>query len=100
MERQHIFYSFLAVLTAMVVILSIVAYLAYWGKYAEALGIGGVLTGLVGTLTLLARGVPSGNSQADANLATALDKLKPTTTGTGPAHPLPVTEEEGNYVAR
>lgn len=88
MERNHIFWSFLATLAAMITILGIVAYLAYHGKYAEALGIGGVLTGLVGVATLLARGTPSGSTQADTNLATALDKLPPATTGTGPAVPL------------
>lgn len=92
MDRQHLFYAFIATLVALVLILLIVAVLAYHGKYAEALGVGGVLTGLIGVATLLARGTPAGSSQADTNLATALDKLPPATTGTGPAKPIEESE--------
>lgn len=88
MDREHLFYAFCATLATLVAVLLIVAVLAYHGKYAEALGVGGVLTGLIGVATLLARGTSGGNSQADTNLATALDKLPPATTGTGPAKPL------------
>ena len=88
MDRNHLFYAFIATLVTIVTILLIVAVLAYHGKYAEALGVSGVLTGMVSLATLLARGTPAGNSQADTNLATALDKLPPATTGTGPAMPV------------
>lgn len=74
----------------LIVIILIAAYLAYHEKYAEALGVGGVLTGLVALATLLGRGGQAGNTQADSNLATALDKLPPSPTGTGPARPLEV----------
>lgn len=92
MDRKHIFYAFIATLVTLVTILIIVAILAYHGKYAEALGVGGVLTGLIGVATLLARGTPAGSTQADTNLATALDKLPPVTTGTGPAKPAEETD--------
>lgn len=53
----------------------------------EAFGLGTITGGLIGVLR-----IPSGNiapnPQADANLATALDKLPPATTGTGPAVPI------------
>jgi hypothetical protein len=88
MDRNHLFYAFLATLVTVVTILLIVAVLAFYGKYAEALGVSGVLTGLISLATLLARGTPVGNTQADTNLATALDKLPPATTGTGPAVPV------------
>lgn len=53
----------------------------------EAFGIGTVTGGLIGVLKLPAR--PAGSSsQADLNLATALDKVPPATTGTGPAEPI------------
>lgn len=51
--------------------------------------ISAAITGLIGVIgTFRGRNAPVGNTQADANLATALDKLAPTTTGTGPAVPL------------
>lgn len=54
----------------------------------EAFGLGTITGGLIGILRLPQKvGDPTGNSQADANLATALDKVPPVTTGTGPASP-------------
>ncbi len=82
MDRQYSFLAFLATLSTLIIVIGIAAWLAYCGKYAEALGVGGVLTGLIGIATLLARpNSPNGNTQADANLATALDKMSPPTPG-------------------
>ncbi|HEY9250906.1 MAG TPA: hypothetical protein VIO38_17315 [Rariglobus sp.] len=52
--------------------------------------ISAAITGLIGVIGTF-RGKSGTSAQADANLATALDKLPPATTGTGPAVPL----EEG-----
>jgi Zn-dependent protease with chaperone function len=76
MDKQHSFWAFLATLGTMAYVITVAAWLAYHGKYAEALGIGGLLTALVSVATLLARpNSPQGNTQADANLAALLDKV-------------------------
>lgn len=49
--------------------------------------IGGAITGLIGVIGTFRPKGEGGNTQADANLATALDKMAPLTTGTGPAKP-------------
>ena len=80
MDKHQSFWAFLATLITLVVVIGIAAALAYAGKYAEALGVGGVLTGLIGIATLLARpNSPNGNTQADANLAAAIGKMSPST---------------------
>jgi len=50
--------------------------------------IGGAITGLIGVIGTFRPKGDSGSSQADANLATLIDKVSPTTTGTGPARPV------------
>lgn len=50
--------------------------------------IGGAITGLIGVIGTFRPKGDSGSSQADANLATLIDKVAPTTTGTGPARPV------------
>jgi hypothetical protein len=56
-------------------------------RIIAALGfIGAAVTGLIGVIgTFRPQKPDAGNSQADSNLATALDKLPPRTEGTGPA---------------
>lgn len=56
------------------------------GKIGE-FGLGTITGGLIGVLRMPTR-PPEGNTQADTNLATVLDKLPPQTTGTGPATPV------------
>ena len=51
----------------------------------EAFGLGTITGGLIGVLRIPSRA--PGDTQADANLATALDKVPPATIGTGPATP-------------
>lgn len=53
-DRQQ-FYAFVAILVAICYLATIAAVLAAYGKYSEALGIGGLTTGLVGVLGALAR---------------------------------------------
>jgi hypothetical protein len=85
MTDRHALIAFLSTLLAILYLVTIAAWLAYSAKYAEALGIGGAVTGLIGiagTFKPTAR-----NAQDAANLATVIDKLPPQTVGTGPAVP-------------
>ena len=50
MNERHSLIAFTAVLVAICYLASIAAFLAYQGKYAEALGFGGITTGLVGVI--------------------------------------------------
>ena len=49
-EARHSLIAFAALLFAICYLATIAAWLAYNGKYAEALGFGGLTTGLVGVL--------------------------------------------------
>lgn len=58
--------------------------------------IGGAITGLIGVIgTFRPKGDSGSSAQADANIATLIDKVTPVTTGTGPARPA----EEGDYAS-
>ena len=87
MTDRHTIIAFLSTLAAILYLVTIAAVLAYFGKYAEAIGIGGAVTGLIGIAGAM-KPMGKGSAQQDANLATALDKLPPATTGTGPAVPI------------
>lgn len=50
MTDNHTMFAFLATLLAIVVLFIVSAVLAYNGKSVEAIGIGGVMTGLIGVL--------------------------------------------------
>ena len=50
MTERHSLIAFCAILFAICYLASIAAWLAYEGRYAEALGFGGLTTGLVGVL--------------------------------------------------
>ncbi|WP_069338317.1 hypothetical protein [Sphingobium yanoikuyae] len=50
MTDRHPLIAFCALLLAICYLATIAALLAYHGKYAEALGFGGITTGLVGVL--------------------------------------------------
>jgi len=54
-DRQS-FLAFAALLAAICYLATIAAILAFYGKYTEAVGFGGLTTGLVGVLGALARG--------------------------------------------
>lgn len=78
MNEKHSLVAFCSVLVAICYLASIAAFLAYQGKYAEALGFGGITTGLVGVIgTFRPRaGATDGQDQA---LKTAVDKIPPET---------------------
>jgi uncharacterized membrane protein HdeD (DUF308 family) len=48
--ERHTFYCFLAVLLAIVGLFCVASLLLYHGRSVEAVGIGGVMTGLIGVL--------------------------------------------------
>lgn len=50
MNERHILIAFLATLVAIVVLVIVGAIMAAQGKSAEALGIGGAVTGLIGVI--------------------------------------------------
>ena len=50
MTAKHSLVAFLALLGGICYLASIAAVLAFYGKYAEALGFGGITTGLVGVI--------------------------------------------------
>lgn len=50
MTENHSIIAFCAILLAICYLATIAAVLAWQGKYAEALGFGGITTGLVGVL--------------------------------------------------
>lgn len=53
---RHAFFSFLGLLVAICYLATIAAFLAFYGKYTEAVGFGGLTTGLVAVLGALVRG--------------------------------------------
>jgi len=52
MEDNHGLLAFYATLIAICYLATVAAILAYSGKYAEALGFGGLTTGLIGVIKL------------------------------------------------
>lgn len=50
MSERHTFIAFLAILGAIVLLFAIASLLLYHGRSVEAVGIGGVMTGLIGVL--------------------------------------------------
>lgn len=70
MNERHSLIAFCAVLLAICYLASIAAYLAAQGKYAEALGFGGITTGLVGVIgTFRPRGSPTATTEeGDVNM--------------------------------
>lgn len=78
MNERHAIIAFCAVLFAICFLASIAAWLAYNGKYAEALGFGGITTGLVGVIgTFRPKSGPT--ETQDLTLKTAIDKIPPET---------------------
>lgn len=79
MSERHTLIAFCAVLTAICYLASIAAFLAFQGKYAEALGFGGITTGLVGVIGTFRPKSGSSDTQ-DQTLKAAVDKIPPETT--------------------
>lgn len=50
MTNKHQLIAFLSTLSAIVILVGLGAYMASQGKSAEALGIGGAVTGLIGVI--------------------------------------------------
>lgn len=50
MNERQAFFAFLAILGSIVLLFSIASLLLYFGRSVEAVGIGGVMTGLIGVL--------------------------------------------------
>ena len=64
MNERHVLIAFLATLAAIVVLVIAGAIMAAQGKNAEALGIGGAVTGLIGVIgTFKPRNVSSQSEQ-------------------------------------
>lgn len=61
MTERHSIIAFCAILFAICYLASIAAVLAWHAKYAEALGFGGITTGLVGVLGTFRPKQPTGN---------------------------------------
>ncbi|WP_066827604.1 hypothetical protein [Sphingomonas mali] len=79
--------AYLATLVCLVLVFCVALFAAGHGvNVTEAFGLGTITGGLIGLLRIPTR--PTGSTQADANLATVIDRLPPATTGTGPAVPL------------
>lgn len=69
MSERHTLFAFCATLIAICYLASIAAVLAYNGKYAEALGFGGLTTGLVGVIgTFRPRGPTTDDPQQVTNV--------------------------------
>lgn len=61
MNENHTLIAFLACLVAIVILVLAGAWLAVNGKSAEALGIGGAVTGLIGVIGTFRPRSPTGN---------------------------------------
>lgn len=79
MNERHSLIAFCAILLAICYLATIAAWLAFNGKYAEALGFGGLTTGLVGVIGTF-RPKSAGTSEAqEETLKAAVDKIPPAT---------------------
>lgn len=81
MTERHSLIAFALLLGAICYLATVAAILAARGQYAEALGFGGLTTGLVGVLgTFKPR-------------STAPDQVQPVTVTNGTANPVPVEDK-------
>ena len=81
-SERHGLVAFAAILFAICYLATVAAWLAYLGKYAEALGFGGLTTGLVGVLGTFK---PRTGGVSDQTAQTLADKVPPVTTPPGDA---------------
>ena len=79
MSEKHSLIAFCAILGAICYLASIAAALAYTGRYAEALGFGGLTTGLVGVIGTFRPKTSGASDTQNETLKTAVDKIPPTT---------------------
>jgi hypothetical protein len=79
MNERHSLIAFCAILVAICYLATIAAYLAYHAKYAEALGFGGLTTGLVGVIGTFRPKATGASETQDATLKAAVDKIPPET---------------------
>lgn len=86
-EREQLIAYCATLFTLLAVFVAALIAAGYRVNVTEAFGLGTITGGLIGALRFPSR-TAAGNTQADANLATVIDKLPPATTGTGPAVPL------------
>lgn len=63
MTEKHTLIAFLATLAAIVILVSLGAYMAAQGKSTEALGIGGAVTGLIGVIGTFKPRTPAADNQ-------------------------------------
>ncbi|MDB5687862.1 MAG: hypothetical protein JWR77_2451 [Rhizorhabdus sp.] len=75
-SEKHGLIAFCAILAAICYLATIAAFLAYQQRYAEALGFGGITTGLVGVIGTFK---PRTQGVSDEALQTAVDKIPPAT---------------------
>ena len=79
MSERHSLIAFCAILLAICYLATIAAYLAYNERYAEALGFGGLTTGLVGVIGTFRPKTTGSTDTQDETLKTAIDKIPPAT---------------------
>ena len=63
MNEKHTIWAFYGTLAAICYLATVAAILAYHGRYAEALGFGGLTTGLIGVLGTFKPRTASDNQQ-------------------------------------
>ena len=78
MTDRHALIAFVAILIAIIYLATIASVLAWHQRYAEALGFGGLTTGLVGVLGTFK---PRTGGVSDQTAQTLADKVPPVTTG-------------------
>ncbi len=83
-DGKHSLLAFFAILIAICYLASIAAFLAYRQRYAEALGFGGLTTGLVGVLGTFRPKQSGTDPQTAETLQTAVDKIPPVTPSEAP----------------
>lgn len=90
MTERHSLIAFCALLFAICYLASIAALLAYAGRYAEALGFGGITTGLVGVIGTFRPRTGGSSEMQDQVLKDAVSKIPPETATPN----LPIATEE------
>lgn len=79
MTDRHTLIAFLCVLGAIVVLFCIASVLLYFGKSVEAIGIGGVMTGLIGILGTFKPRTTTPDGPQDVNVTNPPTEPVPTT---------------------
>lgn len=77
MNERHTLIAFCAILIAICYLASIASILAFQQRYAEALGFGGITTGLVGVLGTFRPKQPAGNVERAETVNQLTQETKP-----------------------